>query len=154
MPHGRAVSDGGALRVPGGAEELTAAVSDAPPLGDTTPLPEGGALARAEGDSDVLVEGAVEMEGDGVPLLLPMGDPEGSGLRDAEAEARGEAVAAADAVCSAPVREPRGDVEGVPRNVAVGCGEVEGPPLPVTTRAVSVGRSMLLLGECEAEGDA
>ena len=133
---------------------LTAAVSDAPPLGDTTPLSEGGALARAEGDSDVLVEGAVEMEGDGVPLLLPMGDPEGSGLRDAKAEARGEAVSVADAVCSAPVLEPRGDVEGVPRNVAVGCGEVEGPPLPVTTRAVSVGRSMLLLGECEAEGDA
>ena len=154
MPHGRAVSEGGALRVPGGAEVLTAAVSDAPSLGDTTPLPENGALARAEGDRDALVEGVVEMEGDGVPLLLPLGDLEGSGLRDAEAEARGEAVAAADAVCSAPVLEPRGDVEGVPRNVAVGCGEVEGPPLPVTTRAVSVGRSMLLLGECEAEGDA
>jgi len=31
---------------------------------------------------------------------------------------------------------------------------VEGPPLPVTARAVSVGRPTLLLGECEAEGDA
>ena len=59
MPHERAVSEGGALRVPGGAEVLTAAVSDAPSLGDTTPLPENGALARAEGDRDALVEGVV-----------------------------------------------------------------------------------------------
>ena len=112
MSHGRAVSEGGALRVPGGAVVLTAAVSDAPPLDDTTPLPEEGALARAEGDSDALVEGGVEMEGDSVPLQLPLGD-----------------------------------VEGVPRNVAVGCGEVEGLPLPETARAVSVGRPTLLLGE-------
>jgi hypothetical protein len=147
VSHGRAVSEGGALRVPGGAVVLTAAVGDAPPLDDTTPLPEEGALARAEGDSDALVEGGGEMEGDSVPLLLPLGDPEASGLRDAEAEARGEADPVADAVCSAPVLEPLGDVEGVPRNVAVGCGEVEGLPLPETARAVSVGRPTLLLGE-------
>lgn len=66
-------------------------------------LAKGGALARADAEPDALLEGVRDAEGQGVPLLLPLNDPEGLALRDGDSDARGEKEARGVPVCCAAV---------------------------------------------------
>ena len=98
-----ALPRGGALAVPGAAEGLAGAVGVAPPLGAGALLANKEALEREETEVDTVLEGGSEAEGQGVPLLLPVGDPEGRALRDGDSEARGEEESRGVPVCCAAV---------------------------------------------------
>ena len=150
VKHAAALPRGGALAVPGAAEGLAGAVGVAPPLGAGALLADEEALARAETEVDALLEGGSEAEGQGVPLLLPLGDPEGRALRDGDSEARGEEESRGVPVCCAAVPLCVRDAAELPVAAALRMGEGEGQPLPVAASADAVWPP-LTLGEREPD---
>ena len=113
-------------------------------------LADGGVLARADADADALLGGVRDAEGQDVPLLLPLGDPEGLALRDGDGDARGEREARGVPVCCASVPLCVSDSATLLVAIALGRGEVEGPSLPEAAPTDAVGPP-LTLGECESE---
>jgi hypothetical protein len=148
--HAAALPEERALTVPGSAEGLARAVGVVPPLGVGALLADGGVLARPDADADALLGGVRDAEGQGVPLTLTLGDPEGLALRDGDGDARGEGEARGVPVCCAAVALCEGDSAAVCVVIKLGRGEGEGPSLPEAAPNDAVGPP-LTLGERESK---
>ena len=101
--YAEALPDGRVLAVPGAVEGLGRAVDVVAPLGAEALLAEGGALARTDAETGALLEGVRDVEGQVVPLMLPLGDPEDLALRDGDCDAREEKESRGVPVCCAAV---------------------------------------------------